>query len=308
MKMSKYTIDEINSKKPKYSTLTAIKFAGIKIEHTKNWGSKRRQMITCACICGSIRDYLEYTVIRGIKSCGCLRPPPPLKTHGLSNKHRLYRVWDGIKQRCYDTGSPCYHRYGGKGITMCDEWINDFMAFYKWAIANGWKQGLQIDKDIKPLALGIKPFIYSPEMCSIVTPLVNSRNKASTIKLEYNGAMMSIGDLSDLLGIKSSVIWSRLRAGMPIEKILSTINLKRMKKVKLSAKQKEIIGLMRDNWDLYMIKRLHQPNRFELFFNDEISKRVHYQVINSLEKQGILSLTWFEPCQLTRLGKTIDIS
>lgn len=84
------------------------------------------------------------------------------KTHGL-NDHPLYRKWNGFKTRCYNKNNPKYHRYGGRGVIVCNEWVNNFKAFYDWAILNGWEEGLQIDKDIKAHKLGKEGLIYSPE-------------------------------------------------------------------------------------------------------------------------------------------------
>lgn len=101
-------------------------------------------------------------------------------THGLAN-HKLYRVWDGIKQRCYNPKNIAYKRYGAVGIIMSDEWKNDFKKFYDWAIDNGWKEGLEVDKDIICNKLKINPKLYSPETCMIVTPRVNGLNSSWTI-------------------------------------------------------------------------------------------------------------------------------
>ena len=93
-------------------------------------------------------------------------------THDLSN-HPLYRVWGGIKQRCYNPKNTAYPRYGQVGVTMCADWIADFKVFYTWAISNGWKPGLELDKDILCEAKGISPKLYSPNTCQFITPREN---------------------------------------------------------------------------------------------------------------------------------------
>ena len=90
-------------------------------------------------------------------------------------KHPLYPVWNGIKQRCYSPSRKDYHNYGGKGVTMAEEWIDDPTAFIEWCISNGWFKGCEIDKDIKCRELGVSPAIYAPCTLSFVTPSVNSR-------------------------------------------------------------------------------------------------------------------------------------
>lgn len=60
-------------------------------------------------------------------------------THQLSDK-RIYNIYYAIKERCYNHKTKCYERYGGRGIRMCEEWLNDFQAFYDWSVANGYKE------------------------------------------------------------------------------------------------------------------------------------------------------------------------
>lgn len=79
------------------------------------------------------------------KSCGCLKNKPSVYTH-LLTKHPLYRKWSGMKTRVSNSNEHHYHRYGGRGIKICDEWKNDFLSFYNWAINNGWIKGLTIDR------------------------------------------------------------------------------------------------------------------------------------------------------------------
>ena len=99
-------------------------------------------------------------------SCGCLQKSIVSKltlSHGDARKdskhHSLYRAWWSIKSRCYNPNTPSYHRYGGRGITMCEEWLNSYISFREWSLKNGWKKGLTIDKDISGLDE------YSPKGC-----------------------------------------------------------------------------------------------------------------------------------------------
>lgn len=91
------------------------------------------------------------------------------------HKHPLYAVWNGIKQRCYSPTRKDYHNYGGKGVTMAPEWIDDPVAFITWCTSNGWVKGLEIDKDIKCRELGISPAVYAPHTISFVSSSVNTR-------------------------------------------------------------------------------------------------------------------------------------
>jgi hypothetical protein len=89
--------------------------------------------------------------------------------------HPLYPVWNGIKQRCYSPSRKDYNRYGGIGVTMAPEWINDPAAFITWCTSNGWTKGLEVDKDIKCRELGISPAIYAPHTVSFITSSANTR-------------------------------------------------------------------------------------------------------------------------------------
>jgi len=89
--------------------------------------------------------------------------------HGL-NEHPLYRVWTYMKSRCYNKNDTAYHNYGGRGITVCSEWVDSPKDFIHWSISNGWTKGLFIDRvDVNKG--------YSPTNCRFVTPTVSSINQ-----------------------------------------------------------------------------------------------------------------------------------
>lgn len=97
-------------------------------------------------------------------SCGCKVNGNP--THGLS-KHPLYRKWSGMITRTTNKKENCYKRYGGRGISVCEEWKNNFMSFYNWSINNGWEKGLTIDRiDVNGN--------YEPNNCQWITMRENT--------------------------------------------------------------------------------------------------------------------------------------
>lgn len=132
----------------KFGRLTVIKKSG-------KDNSGKNIMWLCKCECGGFTKTTTAHLRDGhAQSCGCLayerRMHGGLNTrftpiHNLS-KTRLYRIWSGMKSRCYNPNAPKYHLYGGRGITVCEEWLHDFEAFYKWAMTNGYADNLTIDR------------------------------------------------------------------------------------------------------------------------------------------------------------------
>src|SRR5690606_10465631 len=95
-------------------------------------------------------------------------------THGLRD-HKLYGVWRSMKQRCTQKSHYAYKDYGGRGIKICDEWIDDFKAFYDWSMSNGYEEGLTIDRINNDDG-------YSPENCRWTTMRVQNTNKRNVLK------------------------------------------------------------------------------------------------------------------------------
>ena len=103
-------------------------------------------------------------------------------THNKTNT-RLYRIFQAMNTRCYNNKSKAYSTYGERGITICKEWLNDFMDFYNWSLANGYEDGLTIDRRENDLG-------YSPNNCRWVGYDVQAQNKSllcSTNKSGYRG-------------------------------------------------------------------------------------------------------------------------
>lgn len=94
----------------------------------------------CICECGNSATYSTFALISGnVKSCGCSQHP---KNHELADA-RLYKVWKGMKQRCYNPNSKSYKHYGGRGILICEEWRDSFAAFSEWAYSHGYNRNAQ---------------------------------------------------------------------------------------------------------------------------------------------------------------------
>ena len=117
------------------------------IERTESNCSNARWL--CKCDCGKTVS-VRGTVLRrgGSKSCGCYRADywrEQMTKHGYSNA-RIAHIWYGMKERCYCKTNPAYENYGGRGISVCREWLDSFDSFKEWAINNGYSETLTIDR------------------------------------------------------------------------------------------------------------------------------------------------------------------
>lgn len=130
---------QLNLTGRKFGKLTAIKIDYKSKDYKTFW--------LCKCDCGNYTSvYVSKLTTGKTKTCGCSRTTDPHNyKHGLRHT-RLYRIWANMKTRCYNKMDPHYSRWGGRGVKICNEWINDFKAFYDWAIKNGYQDNLSIDR------------------------------------------------------------------------------------------------------------------------------------------------------------------
>lgn len=199
----------------------AIEFIGKTLNNLtilEDLGNPRNgdRKVLAKCICGTIKEYFLFN-IKSAKStsCGCIKNP--FKTHGLSN-HKLYRIYYGILDRCYNVKSAVFSYYGGRGVVMCNmcnEWLNNFSNFYDWAIKNGWKDGLELDKDIKGNGL-----VYSPDACLFVTAKQNCNKRRSSKLIEYKGEIKTASEWSDVYNISQQTFYKRRKRGLDIKTCL----------------------------------------------------------------------------------------
>ncbi len=143
----------------------------------------------------------EFEIIEfEVPKCRCVR-----KTHNLS-KHPLYGVWQDMKQRCYLWRSQKYQYYGGRGIRMCVAWLDDFMTFYSWALANEYEKGLQIDRMDNSGH-------YEPGNCRWTTRTQQARNCRSNRDITIDGETKTLTEWSEIAGIDKSTIHTRFYLG-----------------------------------------------------------------------------------------------
>lgn len=175
----------------------------------------------CKCDCG--KDVLVgYGELKSgnTKSCGCLRRKlaserlrKQTTKHGMFGS-RIYHIWDSMKARCYNRNHVAYKNYGGRGITVCDEWRYNFEVFYAWAMAHGYQDYLTIDRIDNNGN-------YCPENCRWATMLEQSANKRNVILLTVHGETKSISEWSRETNISADCIRRRLKSGWSEEKIFT---------------------------------------------------------------------------------------
>lgn len=199
----------------KYNRLTIVKEVDPEIQYNKGKITPLRKF-ECLCDCGKT-TVQRFSGIKGgsIKSCGCLKNENlGYYKHGGS-KEVLYRVWVNMIQRTEDQTVRAYKNYGGRGISMCAQWRGDYEVFRGWAMENGWEQGLEVDRRDNNGN-------YGPENCRIVTRKINCNNTRRTRIHEYNGEMLSITQIDELLGIPPKKIMQRIdKQGWSFEKAIS---------------------------------------------------------------------------------------
>ena len=198
-----------------FEDLTGKKFGMLKVvrflkpeERFYNGKLKSDRVWECVCECGNKINVATWKLKNGnTKSCGCYRKEKLKEnqidaTHGKTNT-LLYRTWDGMKKRCYNKNANNYENYAGRGIKMCDEWKNNFQAFYTWAINNGYKKELSIDRiDVDGN--------YEPSNCRWATAKEQSRNRRDTLYVEYNGEKRTLIEVSEEVGISYGKMYARI--------------------------------------------------------------------------------------------------
>lgn len=213
----------------RFGSLTAIS-----LDHTANNGSYWAFQCKCGNTHVARANTVKYIAKRGdpeLPSCGCVELARKTK-HGYrkaKETHPLYKIYRGMVDRCYNKNTPSFKWYGGIGVTVCKEWLNNPEAFIDWGLKSGWEENLHLDKDILSKKLGKSPHIYSPETCQWVTAKVNvgfatnrtNFGKHPNVKLSqeqvdeilykyFNGIETNQSELARQYGLKSPSSIGRL--------------------------------------------------------------------------------------------------
>lgn len=194
--------------------LTGKKFGKLTVLSYAFSDKHRVSHYLCECECGNKKIISGQSLSKGLtKSCGCIKKSKKsdnkLKKRDRSkwaSYDRIYRIWYAIKYRCYYQNSTIYKKYGAKGITMCEEWKNDFQCFKQWALENGYKENLTIDRIDNSKG-------YSPDNCRFVDYYVQNNNRNTVHKITINNETHSISEWARIYNIPRSTIYHRLDRG-----------------------------------------------------------------------------------------------
>jgi hypothetical protein len=185
----------------------------------------------CTCECGSGKDrVITFSDLKrgNTKSCGCYHKEVVKETskkHGLRG-HRLYSIWASMKTRCYNENSSGYKNYGGRGIIICDEWINEddgFINFYNWAMNNGYSSELTLDRE------NVNGN-YEPSNCRWSDRVTQANNTRVTKYVEINGEIKTPKEWREIYNLSRSTFKWRISKGWDIVKTLTTPVRKKVSK------------------------------------------------------------------------------
>lgn len=188
----------------------------IKYSHNDKFSHK---VWLCRCDCGHYIETSTSDLRSGrMNSCGCYKKDylhEEKTTHGHT-KTSLYRIFHHMKMRCYEKSDQDFACYGGRGIKICDEWLNNFEEFYQWSNKNGYKKGLTIDRiDVNGN--------YEPCNCRWVSRMVQSNNKRNNLFVTYLGETHTLAEWARKFDIKYMRLYKKYQKGLRGEELFNDL-------------------------------------------------------------------------------------
>lgn len=199
----------------KFIDITGRKFGKLLvIKRAPNSAGGKTQYV-CQCDCGNVVTVDSYNLRHGLANpCKCSQVVQRGKNSGTykhgGSKTRLYGIWQGMLNRCRNPNVSRYNSYGGRGIKVCDEWL-DFTAFQRWALMSGYAEDLTIDR------INVNGD-YCPENCRWANNATQANNRTTNHIVEIGGERHNLREWSDIVGINVGTIQSRIKRGWPDEK------------------------------------------------------------------------------------------
>lgn len=198
--------------------LTGKRFGRLMV--IKRVGTRHRECLwECKCDCGKSIDTISSNLRTGhTKSCGCLvmeRTKETNTKHGLYGT-RIHGIYTNMKTRCYNPKYYLFHRYGGRGISVCDEWLgeNGLKNFYNWSMNNGYSEHMSIDRIDNDKG-------YRPDNCRWVSMKQQQNNRTNNRIITVNGEAHTMREWSEIRKINYATIQRRLASGWSEERAVT---------------------------------------------------------------------------------------
>ncbi|HUT44500.1 MAG TPA: hypothetical protein VMW95_09200 [Desulfobacterales bacterium] len=213
-------MSEIEKRNHNFKDLTGGKFGKLIVLKYDRSNKRGKALFKCQCECGNIKVIIGTSLSFGrTQSCGCLREGQTKKLNELNYKHGMngkpiYNVHRAMLNRCNLETDYHYPGYGGRGISVCKEWMK-FEPFYKWAVANGYSEGLTIDRVNNNGN-------YEPSNCRWTTYKEQARNSRNNRIIDIDGESLCVAEWGEKLGIKPQIISKRLFRGWPERRAVLT--------------------------------------------------------------------------------------
>lgn len=153
---------------------------------------------------------------------------------------RLKEILYGMKKRCYNPNSSSYSNYGGRGIEICDEWLNDTNSFVTWALGNGYNENLTIERIDNNGN-------YEPSNCKWITRVEQANNKRNNVHVQIDGQEVNLSELAKALGLAGATIYTRYYSG-----------LRGIELIRLSDKRKKQESLVDISGEIYNLRELSE--------------------------------------------------
>lgn len=161
----------------------------------------RKAIFSCGTCNKHFESQIKSIIHPNTISCGCVKNKQGGLTSNTGKRNPIYYQWKNMIKRCYSHKDSNYSNYGGRGIYVCDLWLNSYTEFHSWAISAGYASSLHLDRIDNNKG-------YNPDNCHYVTPRANANNRRNNIICNLDGEKMSISDVSDKLQINHLVVRS----------------------------------------------------------------------------------------------------